>query len=552
MQPIIDIARAIGLAEEDLYLFGPFKAKVDLQVLDRIGQHPPGRYVAVTSITPTPLGEGKTVTTIGLAEALYQSGHRAIACIRQPSMGPTFGVKGGGAGGGRARVVPTEDMNLHLTGDTHAVGAAQNLLAAAVDSHLFHGNALGIDPGWITVKRVLDLNDRALRHIVIGLGERHSIPRETGFDLTPGSEVMGILALATSLDDLRERLQRMVVGFTRAGAPVTAAGLEVSGAMAALLRDALMPNLLQTLSGSPVFVHTGSFGNIGIGNSSVIADLLASRLGDFVVTECGFGAELGLEKLVHLKSPLSGLLPDCVVLVATIRALKVHGGAGRAIPGRPLPEAVLQENLPALDRGCENLAKQIANARRYGAPVIVAINLFSGDRPVEIAHVRARALGAGAVEVCASTVYDEGPAGGAGLAEAVIAACEVRKDVAPPALTAERPPIKEQVETIARELYGADGVDYHSDAERGIRHLTDLGYGSLPVCMAKTPLSLSHDPKLLGVPTGFRLPVRDVRPWIGAGLVHVLCGEIQTMPGLPSSPAFRNIAIVGREIVGLE
>jgi len=556
MLPILDVARKVGLSEDDLDLYGRYKAKIHLGILDRFaqrgnGQGASGKYVAVTGITPTPLGEGKTVTTLGLAQSLDALGYRSLASIRQPSMGPTFGVKGGAAGGGQAQVVPADDVNLHLTGDTHAVGAAQNLLAAAIDAHLFHGNALDIDPESITSKRVLDLSDRALRHVVIGLGGKgNGASRQTGFDLTPASEVMGILALSTGLDDLRQRLGRMVVGFTQGGSPVTADDLGAGGAMAVLLKDALLPNLLQTLTGSPVFVHTGPFGNLGLGNSSVIADLIALVLGDFVVTECGFGADMGLEKLMHLKAPVAGLTPDCIVLVATVRALKMHGGAGRAIAGRPLPRGLAEENVPALESGCANLVKQIANARRYGAPVVAAINVFPSDRPSEVALLRRRAMEAGAIEACPFTGYQDGVAGGTELAEAVAEACRnggTRSGEQRP----EQMPIKLQVESIAREIYGADGVDYSPEADLSIGRLESRGFGYLPVCMVKTPLSLSHDAKLLGAPTGFRLPVREVRPWIGAGLVHVICGDIQTMPGLPSTPSFKHIDLVHGEIVGL-
>jgi formate--tetrahydrofolate ligase len=552
MLPIVEVARCVGLGEDDLECYGEYKAKVHLSVRDRLRQRPNGKYVAVTGITPTPLGEGKTVTTLGLAQSLHVLQGPAFACIRQPSMGPTFGVKGGAAGGGEARVLPADDVNLHLTGDTHAVSAAQNLLAAAVDAHLFHGNELGIDPRSIGVNRVVDVNDRALRHVIVGLGgTKDSLPRETGYDLTPASEAMAILALATDLADLRQRLGRMVVGFTATGAAVTADDLHVSGAMAVLLKDALLPNLLQSAAGSPVLVHTGSFGNIGIGNSSVIADLMAAKLADYVVTECGFGADMGLEKLMHLKAPISGMTPDCIVLVATVRALKMHGGAGRAVAGRALPPGLSEANLPALERGCANLVRQIANAQRYGAPVVVAINKFPGDSPPEVALVRRESVAAGAVAACPSAVYEQGVAGGAELAEAVAAAC--RHKAGGPCREASPEPtaVKEQIEVIAREIYGADCVDYQPAAERSIARLTALGWGRLPVCMVKTPLSLSHDPGLLGAPTGFRLPVRDVRPWIGAGLIHVLCGDIQTMPGLPSRPGFRDIDLADGRIVGL-
>jgi formate--tetrahydrofolate ligase len=550
LEPIVEIARGLGLGEADLDLYGRYKAKVHLDVSERLKDRPLAKYIGVTAITPTPLGEGKTVVTIGLAEALDAAGHRAVACIRQPSMGPTFGVKGGAAGGGRAQVEPMEDMNLHLTGDLHAVSAAQNLLAAAIDSHLFHGNALGLDPYSIGQDRVLDINDRALRHAVIGLGGREDgLPRQAGWDLTAGSEVMAILSLATDLEDLRARLGRMVVGSSREGRLITADDLRVAGAMAVLLKDALMPNLLQTLEGSPVFVHTGPFGNTSHGNSSIVADQVALRLADYVVTESGFGADMGLEKFIDIKGRASGLAPDCIIVVATARALKMHGGAGKVVAGRPLPPEVTQENLAALEKGCSNLVKQIENAVAFGAPVVAAVNRFTADRSVEIELIRRKALEAGAEAACEVQVWARGGAGGCELAEAVIEACGRSGHVQP--LYPDQAPVREKIETIARRLYGAAGVDFSPEAARSVERLTRLGFGGLPVCMAKTHLSLSHDPRLLGAPTGYRLPVRDLRPWAGAGFLHALCGDIRTMPGLPARPAYENIDLVDGRVVGL-
>jgi formate--tetrahydrofolate ligase len=550
MRPISQIAREIGLGEDDLEPYGRLKAKVHLDVRERLAGRPRGKYVVVTGITPTPLGEGKTVTTVGLAQALHYLGHTAFTCIRQPSLGPTFGIKGGAAGGGYAQVVPMEDFNLHLTGDIHAVGAAHNLLAAAIDAHLFHGNALGIEPHSIMLNRVVDVSDRALRNIVIGLGKKQDgIPRQSGYDITVASEVMAILALATSLEDLRARLGRMVVAFDASGAPVTAEQLRVAGAMTVLLKDALMPNLMQTLEHSPVFVHTGPFGNIAHGNSSIVADQIALGLADYVVTEAGFGADLGLEKFVDIKCRTSGLSPDCAVLVATVRALKMHGGAGKVTAGKPLPPELVDENLPALEKGCANLTRQIENARKFGIPVVVAINRFGTDTPAEIALVQKMAEQAGASGAYSSTVWADGGAGAADLAQAVIAACEQPK--AFHLLYPEQASIHEKIETIAREIYGAGGVEYLPEAEQKIKLFTKLGFAHLPVCMAKTHLSLSHDPKLLGAPQGFELPVRDVRISAGAGFLYALCGDMTTMPGLPSHPAFEHVDLIDGKVVGL-
>jgi formate--tetrahydrofolate ligase len=550
LKPIVHIAQAAGLSEDDLELYGKYKAKVHLDVRERLADKPNGKYVVVTAITPTPLGEGKTVTTIGLSQALHYSGRKVFTCIRQPSMGPTFGIKGGAAGGGYAQVVPMEDFNLHLTGDIHAIGVAHNLLAAALDAHLYHGNALNIDPHSIMINRVVDMNDRALRNIVIGLGSKEDgIPRQSGYDITVASEVMAILALATSLADLRARLGRMVVAFAKDGTPITAEHLKVAGAMTVLLKDALMPNLMQTVEHSPVFVHTGPFGNIAHGNSSIVADQIALKLADYVVTESGFGADLGMEKFMDIKCRTSGFSPDCVVLVATVRALKMHGGAGKVVAGKPLPIELTQENLAALDKGCANLTQQIANARAFGVPVVVAINHFTTDTPAEIELIRARAVAAGAEGAYLSDVWADGGAGGTALADAVVAACQQPKQFR--LLYPDDASIKEKIETIARTLYGADGVDYLPDAEHKIKLFTQLGYAHLPICMAKTHLSLSHDPKLLGAPRGFRLPVRDIRASVGAGFLYPLCGDMRTMPGLSAHPGFERVDLVDGKVVGL-
>lgn len=548
--PIIDIARETGLLEDELDLFGRYKAKVHLNARDRLADRPNGKYIDVTAITPTPLGEGKTVTTIGLSQALHYTGRSVFTCLRQPSMGPTFGIKGGAAGGGYAQVIPMEDFNLHLTGDIHAIGAAHNLLAAALDSHLYFGNALNIDPYSIMLNRVVDINDRSLRRIVVGLGTKEDgVPRQAGYDITVASEVMAILALSRNLDDLRERLGRMVVAFTRDSQPVTAEQLKVAGAMTVLLKDALMPNLMQTLEHSPVFVHAGPFANIAHGNNSIVADQIALKLADYVVTESGFGADLGMEKFMDIKCRASGLTPDCVVLVCTVRALKMHGGAGKVTAGRPLPAELTRENLPALEKGCANLTKQVGNARRFGVPVVVAINNFITDTPAETELIREKAIQAGAVGAYQSMVWAKGGEGGAELAEAVAAACEQPKSFH--MLYPDEMSIKEKIETIAHQIYGAQNIDYLPEAESKIKLFTKLGWGKLPICMAKTHLSLTHDPKVVGAPTDFTLPIRDVRASVGAGFLYPLCGEMRTMPGLSSRPAFESVDLVDGKVVGL-
>jgi len=542
LYPIIDIAREMGLLEEEVELYGRYKAKVSLAALNRLRDRPNGRYIDVTAITPTPLGEGKTVTTIGLSLGLNYIGKKVATCIRQPSLGPVFGIKGGAAGGGYSQVVPMEDFNLHLTGDTHAVGAAHNLLAAMIDAHLEHGNALDIDPRTIVWPRVVDMNDAALRKVIIGLGGKgNGIPRETEFVITVASEVMAILALATDIFDLRQRLGRIVIGYNRKGEPVTAEDLKAAGAMTVLLRDAIKPNLLQTLEHTPCFVHAGPFANIAHGNNSILADKLALKLADYVVTESGFGADMGMEKFMDIKCRISGLVPNCVVLVVSIRALKMHGGVARVVAGKPLAEELKQENLEAIRKGAENLVKQIENVRVFGVPVVVAINRFATDTDHEIELVRSIALENGADDAVPSEVWARGGVGGADLARAVVKACEKPSHfrfLYPLDIS-----IKEKIEIIATKIYGADGVDYLPAAEAAIKRFTDLGWDKLPICMAKTHLSLSHNQDWKGRPRNYRIPIREVRASVGAGFLYPLLGEMRTMPGLPSVPNAVNIDI---------
>ncbi len=535
LKPIVEIAAALRIEEDELELYGRYKAKIALSILRRLASRPNGKYIDVTSITPTPLGEGKTTTTVGLSMALNRIGCRTIATIRQPSLGPTFGIKGGASGGGYAQVVPMEDVNLHLTGDVHAVAIAHNLLAALVDNSITHGNPLAIDPLSITWPRVVDVNDRALRKIVVGLGGRENgYPREAGFDIAVASEVMAILGLATSLKDLRARLGRIVIGLDSRRGAVTAEQLRAAGAMAVLLRDAIKPILLQTTENTPVFVHTGPFGNIAHGNSSILADLIGLKLADCVVTESGFGADMGMEKFVNIKCRVSGLKPDAAVLVCTVRALKMHSGHFRIVAGRPLDPGLLREDLPAVEAGCANLDKQIENARLFGVPVVVAVNVFETDTDAEIELIRARARAAGALGAYRSEVWAQGGAGAEELARAVLEAASGPTQFR--FLYSLDRPIAEKIETIATRIYGADGVDFSPTASTQIKRYTDLGYGDLPICMAKTHLSLSHDPALMGRPRGFRVPIREVRASIGAGFLFPLLGEMRTMPGLPSEP----------------
>ncbi|MFW6096848.1 MAG: formate--tetrahydrofolate ligase [Chloroflexota bacterium] len=607
LKPISQIAEEVGLLPEELLLYGPYKAKVKLSVLERLADRPNGKYVDVTAITPTPLGEGKTTTTVGLSQALgAHLGKMVFTNIRQPSQGPTFGIKGGAAGGGYSQVIPMEDFNLHLTGDIHAITAANNLLAAAIDTRLHHesyqsdeslfnrlcppdkeGNRhftpimmrrikklgidktdpselteeeitrfvrLDIDPESITWRRVTDTNDRYLRSIEIGHGPAEKFTRETGYDITVASEIMAILALTTSLADMRERLGSMVIGTSHAGEAVTADDLGVGGALTVLMKDAIMPTLMQTLEGTPAFVHAGPFANIAHGNSSIVADQIALKLvgpDGFVLTESGFGADIGMEKFFNIKCRYSGLIPNVVVLVATIRALKMHGGGPKVIAGAPLDPAYTEENLELLEAGADNMVAHIKNALSFGIPVVVAINRFKDDTDAEVELVRKIALEAGADDAVMSNHWTEGGQGSVELGKAVIAAAEKPNNFQ--FLYPLEASIKEKIETIAREVYGADGVEYSEEAERKIERYNRLGFNELPICMAKTHLSISHDPQLKGVPKGFTVPIRDIRASVGAGFIYPLLGTMSTMPGLPTRPAFYEIDIDPEtgEVVGL-
>lgn len=542
MTPITEIAASIGLKEDDIDLYGRYKAKINLDVLRKFADRPMGKLIDITAITPTPLGEGKTVTTIGLTQGLGKIGKKVITTLRQPSMGPVFGIKGGAAGGGYSQVVPMEDINIHFTGDIHAVAAANNLLAAMIDTSILLGNPLNIDPMTVMWNRVLDTNDRALRDIVVGLGgKENGYPRQTGFDMAVASEVMAILALADSLPDLRMRLGRIIVAYTYDGKPVTAEDLKAAGAMTVIMKEAIKPNLVQTLEGQACIMHAGPFANIAHGQSSVLADKIALRLADYVVTESGFGSDLGMEKFMDIKCRQSGLRPSCVVITCTIRALKMHGGLGNVVAGRPLPEELTRENLPALERGCANLEHHIKVASYYGVPVVVSINRFTPDTDAEVALVREKALEAGALGAYPITVWADGGEGAVGLAEAVVAACEKGSDFK--LLYPDELSIKEKIEVLAKKVYNADGVVFEPLAERKIKQFEDLGLGRLPICMAKTHLSISHDPGMKGLPENYIFPIRDIRASVGAGFLYPLAGAMRTMPGLGSRPAAHNVDI---------
>jgi formate--tetrahydrofolate ligase len=552
-RPIVDVAAGLGLRDDELELYGRTKAKVTLEAISRVeAERPRGKYVLVTAITPTPLGEGKTTTTVGLAQGLNRIGRKASVAIRQPSLGPVFGIKGGAAGGGYSQIIPMEDFNLHLTGDIHAISAAHNLASAFLDNHLHHGNALGIDPFSIRWPRVVDISDRAIRRAVIGLGgKENGLPREAEWVITVASEVMAILALSSSLRDLRERLGRVVLATTRDGGAVTAEDLKVAGAMTVLLRDAIKPNLLQTLEGGPAYVHCGPFANIAHGNSSILADRLALATSEITVTEGGFGADMGAEKFFDIKCRASGLVPDAVVVVATVRALKMHGGLGRIVAGKPLDPALTSENLDSVRAGGANLAHCVGIVRMYGIPALVAINAFPTDTDAEHALVRDIALEAGATDAVVCTNWAEGGRGAEALARSVWAAAndgghKFRL------LYPDDLPLREKIELIATRVYGADGVELAPAAAKSLDQYTAFGYGHLPVCMAKTHLSLSHDPALKGRPTGYRFPVREVRLAAGAGFIYPLAGDMRTMPGLPSHPAGEKIDIdADGNVVGL-
>jgi methylenetetrahydrofolate dehydrogenase (NADP+)/methenyltetrahydrofolate cyclohydrolase/formyltetrahydrofolate synthetase len=588
LRPILDIAQDIGLSADDLELYGKYKAKVHLDVRERLKNRPQGKYIDVTAITPTPLGEGKTTTTVGLSQALgFIKKQSVFTCIRQPSMGPTFGIKGGAAGGGYSQIVPMEDFNLHLTGDIHAITAANNLLAAQIDARMLHERAitddeklakalcpdgtfapsiakraarlgikatklaelsaqdkrrlfrLDIDPDSITWQRVVDINDRLLRKIQIGLGEEEKgNERITGFDITVASEIMAILGLTTSLPDMRERFSKMVIGTNRQGEPVTAEDLGVAGAITVLMKDAIMPNLMQTLEGTPAFVHAGPFANIAHGNSSIVADQIALKLADYVVTESGFGADIGMEKFMNIKCRYSGLVPNVVVMVATVRGLKMHGGGPKVIAGRPLDKAYTEENLALLEAGMGNLVRHIENVKKFGVPVVVAINSFKYDTDNEIKLLKRLVEASGAVAVPA-THWANGGAGAADLADAVMDAAKQPSNFQ--FLYPLDLPIKQKIEIIAREIYRADGVDYSPEADAKIELYERNGFGKLPICMAKTHLSFTADASIKGAPTGFRIPVRDIRASVGAGFLFPLVGTMRTMPGLPSRPVFYDV-----------
>jgi formate--tetrahydrofolate ligase len=532
LRPIGEIAREAGLGEDDIERYGDHRAKVRLEALARLADRPDGKLVITTAITPTKAGEGKTTTSVSLTQGLGATGRSVVLCLREPSMGPVWGIKGGGTGGGYAQVVPMEEINLHFNGDFHAVQAAHNLLAAALDASIYHGNPFGIDPRSVTWPRTLDVNDRELRYTVVGLGGMaHGVPRENQFVIVAASEIMAILALATDLADLRARLGRIVVASSASGSPVTAEMLKVAGAMAVTMKDAIKPNLVQTLEGQPVLVHAGPFGNIAHANNSIIEDRIALKLADYIVTEAGFGSDLGFQKFCDIVCRVGGFAPSAAVLVTTVRATKSHGG---------MPFAELQnEDLDALKRGIENLAAHVGIVRAYGVPCVVSINNFPTDTAAEIALIRELATEAGAERVVVNRGFAEGGAGAVELADAVVEACEKPVDFR--FLTPDGASITGQIEAIATRVYGADGVDYLPQAEKDLARIERLGFGTYPVCMAKTHLSLSHDPLLLNRPTGFRLPVRGVVPSAGAGFVVVLCGDMQRMPGLGVTPNFMGV-----------
>ncbi|MFM8266970.1 MAG: formate--tetrahydrofolate ligase [Ilumatobacteraceae bacterium] len=550
LAPLHDIAAQMGIGPHLLEQHGDDVAKIRLEAIDELADRPAGKYVVVTAITPTPLGEGKTTTPVGLGQAMRHIGRRAVISLRQPSMGPTFGIKGGAAGGGYSQVVPMELLNLHLTGDFHAVTAAHNLLSAMVDNHLHQGNELGLDLYNITWRRVLDVNDRSLRNIIVGLGGKmDGVPRQTGFDITAASEVMAILALSTSLADMRARLGRIVVGYDHSGNPVTAEQLKAAGSMAVIMREALKPNLLQTLEQTPVIVHAGPFGNIAHGNSSIVGDLIGIRSGDYLITEAGFGADMGAERFFNIKCRNSGMTPDAAVLVATVRALKAHSGKFRIVPGKPLPADLLAENPDDVRAGAANLVKQIENVKVHGVSPVVAINAFPGDFASEHQAIREIAERVGArVAVC--THFSDGGRGAIDLANAVVEACNE-----PSKFTycyEDSFTLKEKIEAVATKVYGAAKVTYSGPANSQLERYEKNGFGNLPVCIAKTHLSISGDPTLKGAPTGHTLNVREVRASVGAGFVYPICGDMTTMPGLGSAPAASIIDVDDAgQIVGL-
>jgi formate--tetrahydrofolate ligase len=551
LRPIAEVAAELGLLPDEIEPYGRYKAKVRLEALERLADRPDGREIIVTAVTPTPLGEGKTTTTIGLAQGLNRLGVRAAVAIRQPSLGPVFGIKGGGAGGGQSQVVPMEDINLHFTGDIHAVTSAHDLGAAFLDNHLLRGNELGIDVATLRWPRVLDVNDRVLRRVRLGLGEAAHLQREGEFHITAASEVMAVLALASDLQDLRRRIGRIIVAETTGGRAVTMEDLRVAGAMTVLLRDAIKPNLVQTIEGGPAFVHAGPFANIAHGNSSVVADRVALKTNEAVCTEGGFASDMGLQKFMDIKCRLSGLRPSAAVIVATIRALKMHGGVGSVVAGQPLDPRLLEEDPEAVRRGAENLAQHISIVSNYAVPSVVAINAFPTDHGSEFLAAREAALAAGAADVVVSRHFSDGGEGALDLARAVWTAAQ---QGAPDFrfLSPDGTGLRAQIEAIATRVYGADCADLAPGAEEALAAIERLGYGSVPVCMAKTQSSLTHDPSLKGRPRGWRLPIRDARLFAGAGFVTAYCGNMMTMPGLPTHPAGEGVDIdADGRIVGL-
>lgn len=549
-KPLIEIAAQMGIGEHLLEPYGSSLAKIRLEAIDELKSRPKAKYVVVTAITPTPLGEGKTTTTVGLGQAMKHIGRKSVLSLRQPSMGPTFGIKGGAAGGGYSQVIPMELLNLHLTGDFHAVTAAHNLLSAMVDNHLHQGNALDFDLHNISWRRVIDINDRSLRNIIVGLGSKEDgVVRQTGFDITAASEVMAILALTTSMDDMRSRLGRIVVGYNSKGAPITAEQLSGAGSMAVIMREAIKPNLLQTLENTPVIVHAGPFGNIAHGNSSIIGDLIGIHCGEYLLTEAGFGADMGAERFFNIKCRTSGLVPDAAVLVATVRALKAHSGKYKIVAGKELPADLLAENPADVEAGAANLRKQIENVQAHGVTPVVAINAFPTDHKSEHDVIRRIATDMNArVAVC--THFQDGGAGAIDLAHAVVEACEEPNSFH--FLYPSEASLKEKIETVATKIYGAAKVEYSAAANRQLKTYTDNGFANLPVCIAKTHLSISGDASLKGAPTGHTLAVREVRASVGAGFIYPICGEMRTMPGLGTKPAASMIDFdENGEIVGL-
>ena len=546
------IAEQMGLdPDRDLEHFGKYVAKINLDALERLKSRPDAKYVDVTAITPTPLGEGKSTTTVGIGQAMKHIGKKAIITVRQPSQGPTFGIKGGAAGGGYSQIVPMENFNLHLTGDIHAISAAHNLIAAMLDAHIYHGNKLNIDIHNIAWRRVVDLNDRALRNIIVGLGKRFDgVPRESGYDITVASEIMAILALTTSLQDMRERIGKMVIAYAKDKNPVTAEDIQAAGAATVLMKEAIKPNLMQTLENTPALVHAGPFANIAHGNSSIIADMIAMKTGEYVITESGFGADIGAEKFFNIKSRISGLRPNAVVLVTTIRALKAHTGKYTIIPGKLIDPALKEENVADVEAGAVNMVRHLENLRKFGVNPVVAINVFADDTANELEAVREIALSAGATGVAVARHWAQGGSGAAELAEMIVSACEMPNNFR--LLYPDDMSIKDKIETIATEIYRADGVDYSPIASRKIRQFEAQGLRQLPICMAKTHLSLSDNPKLKGAPDGFRITISDIRASAGAGFIYPLCGDVRTMPGLGRTPAAMNVDIdEDGKVVGL-